>query len=220
MVSMFAKMMDNLAEDIAEKNLGMDVGDVKIPALLYMDDATTFAEGYSQQEKTLMAAEEFAIKHKLEWGPEKCKTMEVGGHKEKRESWKLGEKNINKCESYKYLGERIHRNGKNEENLKERCDKLKFTARAIVTCCKSEIMRRIGTKVILKLHEAETIPAFLYNSETWTLNKSENKLIDQTELYAWKKMFGLPQTTPTAGIIVTSVTCVSHVRQSESVQNN
>ena len=72
-----------------------------------------------------------------------------------------------------------------------------------MTCCRSEIMRRIGTKVILKLHEAETIPAFLYNAETWTLNKSEKKIIDQAELYAWKKMIGLPQTTPTAGIVMT-----------------
>ena len=72
-----------------------------------------------------------------------------------------------------------------------------------MTCCKTEIMREVGTKVILKLHEAETVPAFLYNAETWTLNKSEKKLINQTEIYAWKKMIGLPQTTPTAGIVIT-----------------
>ena len=64
-------------------------------------------------------------------------------------------------------------------------------------------MRRVGTKIISTLHEAETIPAFLYNAETWTLNQSEKKLIDQTEIYAWKKMIGLPQTTPTAGIVFT-----------------
>ena len=212
MVTMFAKMMDNMAEDIMESNLGIDIGMNRIPALIYMDDATTFAEGKDQQEETLKAAEEFAVKHKLEWGPEKCKTMEVGGHKEEKDSWKLGQKTINKCESYKYLGERIHRNGKNGDNLKERCDKLRYTARAIVTCCRNEIMRRIGMKVILKLHEAETIPAFLYNAETWTLNKSEKKIIDQAELYAWKKMIGLPQTTPTAGIIMTTGALFSTIR--------
>ena len=99
MVTMFAKMMDNLAEDINKKELGVRIGEQTIPALLYMDDATTFAEGYDQQEKTLNAAEEFAIKHKLEWGPEKCKTMEVGGHKAEKVSWKLGEKTISHCDS-------------------------------------------------------------------------------------------------------------------------
>ena len=94
--------------------------------------------------------------------------MEIGSQKEKRSTWDLGEKSIDKCDSYKYLGERIHRNGKNEENLKERCDKVRYTARAIVTCCKTEIMRRVGAKIISTLHEAETIPVFLYNAETWT----------------------------------------------------
>ena len=52
-------------------------------------------------------------------------------------------------------------------------------------------------------NEAETIPAFLYNAETWTLNKYDKNVIDQAEVYAWKKMIGLPQTTPTAGIFLT-----------------
>ena len=179
------------------------MGHETISAQLYMDDATTFAEGYEQQTRTLEAAAEFAVKHKMEWGPSKCKTMEVGSHKEKKSTWELGGKSIEKCDTYKYLGEKIHRNGKNDENLKDRCDKVRYTARAIVTCCKTEIMRRVGTKVMTKLHEVETMTAFVYNAETWTLNQSEKKVIDQTEIYAWKKMLGLPQTTPTAGIIFT-----------------
>ena len=111
-----------------------------------------------------------------------------------------------------WRGEKIHRNGRNDENLKERCDKVRYMARAIVTCCKTEIMRRVGTKVISKLHEVETIPAFLYNAETWTLNQSEKKLIDQTEIYAWKKMIGLPQTTPTAGIALTMGSIFATIR--------
>ena len=204
MVTMFAKTMDNMAEDMmTDDQLGIQIGEGSIAAQLYMDDATTFAEGYKQQERTLAAAADFAVKHRMDWGPAKCKTMEIGSQKEKRATWDLGGKRIEKCDSYKYLGERIHRNGKNNENLKERCDKVKYTARAIVTCCKTEIMRRVGTRVIMTLHEVETISAFLYNAETWTLNLSEKKLIDQTEIYAWKKMLGLPQTTPTAGIMFT-----------------
>ena len=213
MVTMFSKTMDNMAEDMeADSRLGIKVGENTISAQLYMDDATTFAEGYTQQECTLSAASEFAIKHKMAWGPAKCKTMEVGSHKEKRSDWNLGDGSIEKCDSYKYLGERIHRSGRNNENLKERCDKVRYTARAIITCCKTEVMRRVGMKVISKLHEVETIPAFLYNAETWTLNQSERKLIDQTEIYAWKKMIGLPQTTPTAGIVLTMGSMFATVR--------
>ena len=73
-------------------------------------------------------------------------------------------------------------------------------------------MRKIGMSVILKLHEAETIPAFLYNSETWTLTKTEKKSLDRAETYAWKRMLGLPQTTPTAGIFLTVGSLFASVR--------
>ena len=131
MVTLFAKMMDNLAEDMMQnEKLGIRIGKATIPAILYIDDAVTFAEGYPQQEETLENINEFAMKHKLEWGPEKCKTMEIGNHREKKSSWDLGGKTIDKCENYKYLGEIINRNGKNDENIKERTGKLRNTVRA------------------------------------------------------------------------------------------
>ena len=102
MVTMFAKTMDNMAEDkMADDQLGVKIGQEIISAQLYMDDATTFAEGCMQQERTLNAASEFAVKHKMAWGPAKCKTMEVGGHKEKRSTWDLGGKTIERCDTYK-----------------------------------------------------------------------------------------------------------------------
>ena len=213
MVSLFAKMMDNLSEDLMnDHSFGILIGSSRITLLLYVDDAMSFAEGYEQQEKTLKQVSEFSKKHKLEWGAHKCKTMEIGCHKETNSSWMLGDQTIHKCDTYKYLGDIIHRNGKNNDNLKERCDKLRNTVRAIITCCKSEIMQKVGVKALLKLHEAETMSAFSYNAETWTLNKSECQLLEKTELFALKKMIGLPQTTPTAGIIFTLGTQSTSIR--------
>ena len=213
MVPLFAKMMDNLAEDlIDEPSMGITIGPSRIPSLLYMDDAMTFAENYQQQQSTLDEVHNFSKKHKLEWGREKCKVMEVGSHKEEKETWRLGDKDIDKCENYKYLGEIINRNGKNDENFKERCNNLKNTVCAITTFCRSDVMKKIAVRAILKLHEAETMAAFLYNAETWTVNKTEGKLLEKTEIYALKRMIGLPQTTPTAGIIMTLGTHFTTVR--------
>ena len=138
--------------------------------------------------------------------------MEVGTHRERKASWKLGNLTIGKCDSYRYLGEQIMRNGRNDANLQERCEKMKTSTRAIITCCRSEVMKRIGMKVILQLHESETIPAFLYNAETWTLSKTEKKMLDMAETQAWKRMIGLPQTTPTAGIILTTGSLFASIR--------
>lgn len=212
-VPLFAKTMDTLPEEmIKQEELGAQFGDSKIPCLVYMDDAISFAEEYTQQELTLRHVNEFALKHKLDWGQKKCQTMEVGTHRERKASWKLGDLTIGKCDSYRYLGEQIMRNGRNDANLQERCEKMKTSTRAIITCCRSEVMKRIGMKVILQLHESETIPAFLYNAETWTLSKTEKKMLDMAETQAWKRMIGLPQTTPTAGIILTTGSLFASIR--------
>ena len=213
MVSLFAKLMDQLAVDLmAKEDLGIAVGEAKINAQLFVDDAISYAEGYTQQELTLSEVNDFAVRHKLEWGAAKCKTMEIGNKKEKRSSWTLGEKQITKCSSYKYLGEIIMRNGKNNENIKERMNKMKNAVRAIVTCCRNKIMERVGTRVACQLHEAVTLPSLLYNAETWSLNKTEKGIFDRAEIYAWKQMIGLPKTTPTAGIVLTVGSLFTSIR--------
>ena len=144
---------------------------------------------------------EFGRKHKLEFQDTKCKVMEIGNHKEKRAKWKFGEKEITNCESYKYLGEMITRNGKNKENLVQRCSKVKNAVRAVVSFANDQTMRSSQMRVVVKLHDAVTVPTLLYCSETWTLNKGEKDEIDKLEIWAWKKMIGLPKTTPNPAVI-------------------
>ena len=202
MVPMFAKAMDEIMEDFENNSsAGIDVDGQNIPALLFMDDVMTLTEGYDKQATALRTVNEFGWKHKIEWGHDKCKVMEVGTHKEKKKEWELGDMKIGTCQSYKYLGEIIQRDGKNEENLKERFKKVKQAVQGINTCGKARIMKRIEIKALLTLHESVTIPTLLYNSETWPLNSATKKEIDKMELWALKSMFGLPKTTPTPAII-------------------
>ena len=65
---------------------------------------------------------------------------------------------------------------------------------------------------MIRLHEAETIPTLLYNAETWTLTATEKKSLDLVEKAALKKIVGLPQTTPTAGMILTTGTMFTTIR--------
>ena len=122
--------------------------------------------------------------------------LECGTHRESKTEWTLGEKSIQTCQDYKYLGEVITRDGKNEENLKTRFHKVKAAVRAINTCGKNSIMKRIEIKLLITLHNAVTVPTLLYNAETWPLNDSVRKEINKMEIWAWKSMLGLPKTTP------------------------
>ena len=97
-------------------------------------------------------------------------------------------------------------------NLKERLGKVKAAVTQILTCARSEIMRKIEIPVLLKLHETVTMPTLLYGSETWALNASELKQVDRMELWALKKMLGLPPTTPTAAVRFMSGTLFTDIR--------
>ena len=213
MVPMFSKMMDKLPEEMHEnKDLGIQMEKMRVACLAYVDDEATLAIGYEQQEKTLKVVNDFAIKHQLEWGVEKCQVMEIGTHKEKRSKWSLGDKTIEICKKYKYLGETITRDGKEEENLEEKSKKVKATVREIISCGRSDIMKKIETKVLLQLHETITIPSLLSSTETWTLNKEIAKKINMIELWALKKMFGLPPTTPSVAVIHSTGTLYAEIR--------
>ena len=202
MVPMFSKMMDTLPEELASKpEIGVKFGNSTLAALAFVDGVGTFAVGHKQQETTLNVVNEFAIKRQLEWGTDKCKVMEIGVQKQMTTSWKLGEKTIGNCDSYRYLGEEISRDGKNQRNLAERVKKVKGAVRAIMTCAKSDVMRRIETSVLLRLNTTVTMPTLLSNSETWTLNKGERNEIDKIHVWAWKQMLGLPMTTPSPAVV-------------------
>ena len=202
MVPMFAKTMDTLSEDLQEEDtLGFLTSQYRIPALLFMDDAMTFAEGREKQQRTLEAVNEFGKKHQIEWGESKCNVMEVGSHRCIQKEWKMGEKTIKNCDSYKYLGALICQNGKNDQNVEFRIKKAKAAVRAINTGGKNNIMSKIEMDYIIKLHESITISTLLYDAETWPLNATMSASLDRMELWAWKSMIGLPKTTPTAAVI-------------------
>ena len=213
MVPMFAKMMDMLTSELTcDDNLGIDMDGLKINCMEYVDDVVTLAIGYEQQQLTLDATNEFAVKRQLEWGEDKCKVMEIGKHREKKNEWKLGKKYIGNCKFYKYLGEIISRDGKSTENLNERENKVKCTVQAIMTCGKSDIMKKIETAVLLKLHDSVTLPALLYGAETWLLTSEDRKRVDRMELWAWKHMLNLPITTPTPAVIFSTGALYASIR--------
>ena len=200
-VSLFSKMTDVLSEDISEdESLGVDVGGVTIGATLFEDDVATLAEGYKQQEATLMMVNEFAKKHKLQWGMDKCKVLEIGSHKDPRSNWKLGSQTIEGANSYKYLGDVVMRNGSNKENIEERKKKVKNSTWGILTCGAAETINKIELKASMKLHETVTVPGLLINSETWILTKSDIGELEKTELWALKRLIGLPRTTPSVAV--------------------
>lgn len=212
-VPMFAKLTDTLAEDMEKDDrMGVTIEGKEINCLLWVDDVMTVAEGKPQQEATLGVVHEFGKKHRLKWGIDKCAVMEAGNHREVKESWKMGNEEVKHRTSYKYLGEIVSRNGKNQENIEERSKKVKTSTKCITTISKQEIMRKIEVNTTLKLHETITIPILLHNAETWKLTKTEELKLERIELWSLKRILNLPRTTPSAAVRFVSGTLLTKVR--------
>ncbi len=87
---MFGKMMDLLAEEPGTE-IGFRLTEIlRILVLLWVDDVVSSVENKESLEKMLIEMNEFAIKHKLSWGEEKCQIMLVGKHKESGNVWRMG----------------------------------------------------------------------------------------------------------------------------------
>ena len=184
----------------------------QIATLLWVDDVVSCMEGEQNQKKALNRMDEFATKHKLKWGKDKCNIMRVGKHKAETHNWKIGDMKIEETMQYKYLGDVISSNGKNTYNLESRKNKIQATSININAIASSEVLNQIETSVLLELHEKMNITGFLNNSETWILNKGDVKLIEATEIQALKSLFDLPLHTPNAAITHTFGTPYTKLR--------
>ena len=200
---LFAKQMDVLSENFIENDeLNVPIANnFSIGCVEYVDDVMTCTLGKSNQTKVLTRVDEFAKINKLEWGEEKCQVMQVGRKVKVPDTWALGTKNIKNTTSYKYLGDLITNDGKNKQNIENRFNRTQGIIRQINTTAGSEIMKNIETKTILDLYERCVIPSFLNNAESWTLLTSEEKELDKLGIRILKRLFNLPERTPSPAII-------------------
>ncbi len=190
---MFGELMDILAEEINESGEGFKLTpDLTIGILLWVDDVVSCVDGAEDQEAILQKIDTFAKNHKLEWGQEKSKIMQVGKHEKNENIWKVGEMEIAKCTTYTYLGDVITQDGKNTENIENRKNKLRNTTASINSIAASEILSTIETPVILELHEKVNVAKLLTNAESWNLLKGEQNALDKIEIQSIKNLFDLP----------------------------
>ena len=207
---MFAKLMDTLAEELELTDEGFKLDNqFTIAVLLWVDDVVTCVDGIENQEKMLLRVHEFAIRHQLRWGQDKCNVMRIGKHNGESKEWKLGDMPIKETTSYKYLGDLITNDGKNTKNLEARKLKIQANPISINSMAASEILRKIEAK---ELHEKVNIAGLLCNAESWNLNRGEKAELERIEVQALKYLFDLPAHTPTPAIIHTLGTLYTNHR--------
>ena len=212
---LFSKMMDMLSEELQPTGMGYQLtNNLLMVVLLWVDDVLTCAVGDQEQEQILKKVDEFARKHRLQWGQSKCNVMRIGVHEKQNEnkSWNLGSMPIDETTAYKYLGDVISSDGKNVKNIEARKVKTLATTININSIASTEVLRKIETSVLLELHEKITIPGLLANAESWSRSKSDYKEIEKIEYQSLRNLFDLPLHFPIPALIFTFGALYSHLR--------
>ena len=70
--------MDRLIESVLKSGVGCYVGNVASSILMYADDIVLLAPTRSAMQRLLCLCEEFCIKYKLDFSPDKCETLLLG----------------------------------------------------------------------------------------------------------------------------------------------
>ena len=212
---LFSKLMDTLSEELQPTGMGYHLSNsLLIVVLLWVDDVLTCAVGVEEQEQILRKVDEFAKKHRLQWGQSKCNVMRVGVHEKNSENgtWHLGTMPIDETTTYKYLGDIISNDGKNAKNIEARKIKTQATTINVNSLASTEVLRNIESMVLLELHDKITIPGLLANAESWSLTKTEYTEIEKIENQALRNLFDLPLHTPIPAMMFTFGTLYSHLR--------
>ena len=89
----------------------------------------------------------------------------------------------------------------NKSNLDKRENKMRSSIAAIFSIAKSEILKQMEMRVLCELFEVVTIPGIIFNCEAWELTKTEIQKLEKMQLWALKKILGVPRTTPSAAVI-------------------
>ena len=200
---LFALFLNDLNTHIKASSQGVLVDGERIHSLLYADDLVLIARDRKDLQAQLNALDNFSTALKIEVNMDKTKVMVLRKNKRKsraksenRQMWKLGDKDIRECESYKYLGVVLKSNGSFSEHVdkvKEKAQKAYFSLMS-----KSREWGGFQPRLFLYLFDHTILPILNYASEIW--GSDEWPKLETLHLKACKFALGVRANTTTDAV--------------------
>ena len=143
---------------------------IRIPGLLYADDAVAIARSLQCLQHMLNHLSSWANDHFMQFGVMKCGVMAMGVHSDmealqsQSDRWKLGGEQVPVVSQYRYLGTMIHRDLQLKHITSDRLVKGK---RALASLSRFLSSKRIP--IVMRILSLKTfiLPIFTYAGEIW-----------------------------------------------------
>ena len=213
---LFALYLNDLNRHIKASSQGVLVDDIPVHSLLYADDLVLIAKDRIDLQSQLDALHKFSNSLKMEVNMDKTKVMLIQKQKsraksKKNKTWKIGDKEIKECVSYKYLGVTIKSNGSfsiHIDIIKEKAHKAYFSL-----ISKSKEWGGFQPRLFLYLFDHTIAPILNYASEIWGLDKWS--ILETLHLKACKYALGVRSSTTTDAVYAelgrVSLQCQRHI---------
>ncbi len=200
-VLQYATIIDEIAKELDQRNLGMDMeGLGKLGCLLWMDDVALVHHDLRELQKMMNATNDIAQRYHIEFGAAKCKVVRIGPGK--KSSIKLGETVLEETENYKYLGEILNKKATRKDHIKALKGKANGAFNNITAWTGNKEFKSIRMKAIWKLIDMCIIPIITYGAEAATHTTKEVEEIQQIFNNLLRKLLNLPQSTPNMPLLI------------------
>lgn len=92
---------------------------------------------------------------------------------------------IEQVEQFKYLESIISNDGRSEKEIRNRIGQVK---KAFLLQSKILISKNVSVETRKRLIKTYIRNTVLYKSETWALNKKDEKILEVFEMWCWRKL--------------------------------
>ena len=165
---------------------GTSIGGRNISNLRYVDDTVLVSDSREVLQELVTAAKIESEKAGLSMNVKKTKTMVVTKQDENiQANIKIENETLEQVDSFKYLGQTITPDGRNENEIKIKIAIAKNRFQQMYQVLTS---RKISIKLRHRLLVCYVFSVILYGCETWTLTKSLMDKIEACEMWFLRRM--------------------------------
>lgn len=196
--TLFSLYLNDLAKEIKDLNLGIQVDDVNVGILLYADDMVLVANNEKDLQIMLNTMYNWCAKWRLKVNLDKSNIVQFRPKRKPQSKFcfKYGSKTLDYVSHYRYLGAVLDEHLSFNQCSKTLADAGHRALGAVIS--KFKQYKEIGYKTYSKLYNACVVPVTDYASAVWGYSKNSHS--EQVQNKAIRCFLGVNQFTPIPGL--------------------
>lgn len=191
--TLFNVLMDDVIKEVKEKVRKHSVGyrnmeHIQISECAFADDLVVYAKNEKDLQTNLDIWKTALQKRNLKINAEKTKVMLIGKENKELEI-QLNGNRMEQVETFKYLGVKVHKDGRNDAEINGR---IESALKMYYALGKTFIRKKeVSKKTKMTVYKTIFIPTLTYGSESWVLTKETKRKLQTVEMKYLRAVLGV-----------------------------